>query len=154
MEKQNLWQFIKFTLFSLSAGVIQLGSYALLDMALKDWRWFYSIKPDFFFETPDAYRHAVAYFISLVLSVVWNFTFNRRFTFKSAANIPIAMLKVAGFYLVFTPLSLWLGGLAVDAGVNNFLVEILTMTSNLILEYLYCKFVVYRGKENTREQKA
>jgi len=154
MEKQNLWQFIKFTLFSLSAGVIQLGSYALLDMALKDWQWFYSIKPDFFFETPDAYRHAVAYFISLVLSVVWNFTFNRRFTFKSAANIPIAMLKVAGFYLVFTPLSLWLGGLAVDAGVNNFLVEILTMASNLILEYFYCKFVVYRGKENTREQKA
>ena len=153
MEKQNLWQFIKFTLFSLSAGVIQIGSYTLLDLALKNQQWFYDMKPDFFFETGDAYRHAVAYFISLALSVVWNFTFNRRFTFNSAANIPVAMMKVAGFYLVFTPLSLWLGGLAVDAGVNNFLVEILTLTCNLILEYFFCKFVVYRGKENTREAK-
>ncbi len=151
MEKKNLWQFIKFALFSISAGVIQIGSYTLLDLLLKEQQWFYDIKPDFLFETPDAYRHAVAYLISLILSVVWNFTFNRRFTFNSAANIPVAMLKVAGFYLVFTPLSLWLGGLAVDAGVNNYLVEFLTMVSNLILEFFFCKFVVYRGQENTRE---
>lgn len=153
MEKKNIWQFIKFALFSISAGVIQLGSYAVLDALLKDCRWFYEIKPDFMFETPAAYRHAVAYLISLVLSVVWNFTFNRRFTFNSAANIPVAMLKVAGFYLVFTPLTMWLGGIAVDAGINNFLVELLTMASNLILEFFFCKFVVYRGQENTREAK-
>lgn len=153
MEKKNLWQFIKFTLFSISAGVIQIGSYTLLFELLKDQSWFLKTQLSLF-DTPKAYVHAVAYLISLVLSVVWNFTFNRRFTFNSAANIPVAMLKVAGFYLVFTPLSLWLSGLAVDAGVNNFLVEILTMASNLVLEYFFCKFVVYRGQENTREAKS
>ncbi|MBR3594121.1 MAG: GtrA family protein [Clostridia bacterium] len=148
MKKSNVWQFIKFTLFSISAGVIQIGSYTLLYELLKGQEWFLNTRfsP---FSTDEAYLHAVAYLISLVLSVLWNFTFNRRFTFKSAANVPVAMLKVAAFYLVFTPLTLWLGPLAVAAGVNNYIVELLTMLSNLILEYLFCKFVVYRGKENT-----
>jgi putative flippase GtrA len=85
-----------------------------------------------------------------VLSVLWNFTLNRRYTFQSAANIPIAMLKVFGFYLVFTPVTLLLGQWVVNLGVNNYIVEGATMLSNLVLEYLFCKFVVYRGQENTR----
>lgn len=135
MEKKNksLWQAVKFTLFSVSAGIIQVGSFALLELFIKTY-W-------------------VAYLISLTLSVLWNFTLNRRYTFKSAANIPIAMAKVAGFYLVFTPLSTWLGHLAENAGVHDFLILAVTMIANFVLEFLFCKFVVYRGQEDTLETK-
>lgn len=128
-EKKSLWQAVKFTLFSISAGVIQIGSFALLEIFIKDY-W-------------------IAYLISLVLSILWNFTLNRRYTFKSAANVPVAMAKVFGFYLVFTPLSTYLGNVAEGYGVNDFLILIVTMLANFVLEFLFCKLVVYRGKEDT-----
>lgn len=132
MKNKSVLQAIKFTLFSLSAGIIQIASFTLLNelCRLKYWP---------------------AYLTALILSVLWNFTLNRRYTFKSAANVPIAMMKVAGFYLVFTPLSTWLGAVAEGRGVNEYIVLILTMLSNFILEFLFCKFVVYRGKEDTRK---
>ena len=130
-EKKSLWQAVKFTLFSLSAGVIQIGSFALLEVFIQDY-W-------------------IPYLISLVLSILWNFTLNRRYTFKSAANVPIAMAKLFGFYLVFTPLSTWLGHLAEGAGWNDFLVLALTMICNFVLEYLYQRFVVYRGAIDTND---
>ena len=74
---------------------------------------------------------------------------NRRYTFKSAANVPVAMAKVFGFYLVFTPLSTYLGNLAEGAGVNDFIILIVTMLANFVLEFLFCKLVVYRGQEDT-----
>lgn len=128
-NKSDLIQAVKFGLFSISAGVIQLGSFALIELFVQDY-W-------------------IPYLISLVLSILWNFTLNRRYTFKSAANVPVAMAKVFLFYLVFTPLSTYLGNLAESMGVDDFLILIVTMLSNFILEYLYCKFAVYRGKENT-----
>ena len=128
-EKKSLWQAVKFTLFSISAGVIQIGSFARLEIFIKDY-W-------------------IPYLVSLVLSILWNFTLNRRYTFKSAANVPAAMAKVFGFYLVFTPLSTYLGDLAEGYGVNDFLILIVTMLANFVLEFLFCKFVVYRGKEDT-----
>ena len=128
-DKKQLRQAVKFTLFSVSAGVIQIGSFALLEVFNKDY-W-------------------IPYLISLVLSILWNFTLNRRYTFKSAANVPVAMAKVFGFYLVFTPLSTYLGNLAEGAGVNDFIILIITMLANFVLEFLFCKFVVYRGKEDT-----
>ena len=128
-DKKQLWQAVKFTLFSVSADVIQIGSFALLEIFIKDY-W-------------------IPYLISLVLSILWNFTLNRKYTFKSAANVPVAMAKVFGFYLVFTPLSTWLGNLAEGRGANDFLILAVTMLSNFVLEFLFCKFVVYRGKENT-----
>lgn len=132
MNQKNVWQAVKFTLFSISAGVIQIGTFTILNEI---------------FKIDDKY--GVTYFISLVLSIIWNFTFNRKYTFKSATNIPVAMAKVFGFYLVFTPLSIWLGELAVDSNVNDYLVLGITMLSNFVLEFLFCKFVVYRGQENT-----
>lgn len=128
-NNKQLWQAVKFTLFSVSAGVIQIGSFALLELFVKDY-W-------------------IPYLISLVLSILWNFTLNRRYTFKSAANVPIAMAKVFGFYLVFTPLSTYLGDLAESYGVNDFIILIVTMLTNFVLEFLFCKYVVYRGKEDT-----
>ena len=131
-KKQQVWQAVKFALFSASAGIIQVASFALFN-ELFHWQYW------------------PAYLTSLVLSVLWNFTLNRRYTFQSAANIPVAMAKVFGFYLVFTPLSTWLGHLAEGSGVNEYIVLGVTMLSNFALEYLFCKFVVYRGQENTRK---
>ena len=128
-DKAQALQALKFTAFSLSAGIIQIGSFAILEIFIKDY-W-------------------IPYLISLVFSILWNFTLNRRFTFKSAANVPVAMAKVFGFYLVFTPLSTWLGNFAEAHGGNDFLILIITMLANFVLEYLFCKLVVYRGQENT-----
>jgi putative flippase GtrA len=128
-NKKQMWQAIKFTLFSISAGIVQIASFAVLEIFIKNY-W-------------------IPYLISLLLSILWNFTMNRKFTFKSAANVPIAMAKVLGFYLVFTPLSTWLGNLAEQGGVHDFLILGITMISNFVLEFLFCKFVVYRGQENT-----
>ena len=132
-NKKQLWQAIKFTLFSVSAGVIQVGSFALLEIFIQDY-W-------------------IPYLISLVLSILWNFTLNRRYTFKSAANVSVAMAKVFGFYLVFTPLSTWLGHIAEGAGINEYAVLGVTMFANFVTEYLFCKFVVFRGQENTLDTK-
>ena len=127
---QSVVQAVKFTLFSISAGVIQVASFALLELFTRDY-W-------------------IAYLVSLTLSILWNFTLNRRYTFQSAANVPVAMAKVFGFYLVFTPLSTWLGHVAEGKGVHDFLILAVTMACNFVLEFLFCKFVVYRGQENTR----
>lgn len=129
-NKKNLLQAIKFTLFSASAGIIQIVSFAILGIFIHSY-W-------------------ITYLTSLVLSILWNFTLNRRYTFKSAANVPVAMAKVFCFYLVFTPVSTYLGNQAEQMGINDFIVLIVTMLCNFVLEFLYCKFVVYRGQEDTR----
>ncbi|MBQ1982914.1 MAG: GtrA family protein [Clostridia bacterium] len=128
-DKKEFLQALKFTMFSISAGAVQIGSFALLEIFIKDY-W-------------------IPYLVSLVLSIVWNFTLNRKYTFKSAANVPIAMAKVFGFYLVFTPLSTYLGNMAEGSGANDFVILIVTMLANFVLEFLFCKFVVYRGMEDT-----
>ena len=128
-KKKQVLQVVKFTLFSISAGIIQVGSFALLEIFIKTY-W-------------------IPYLTSLLLSIVWNFTLNRKFTFKAAVNVPVAMAQVLGFYLVFTPLSTWLGDLAEGAGWQDFLILAITMLANFVLEFLFCKFVVFRGQEDT-----
>lgn len=132
-KKQNIMQAVKFTLFSISAGVIQIGIFTLLNevFGLQEW----------------AFTHLPA----LICSVLWNFTFNRRYTFKSATNVPIAMAKVALFYLAFTPASYFGGKALLALGWNNYLVEGLMMITNFITEFLYCKFFVYRNNMNTND---
>ena len=121
---------IKFTIISISAGLIQIGTFSLM-YELMHWDYW------------------VSYLISLLLSIIWNFTINRKITFKSANNVKIAMLLVLAFYAVFTPVSTYLGHLATENGAEGFLVEILTMLSNFILEFLYTRFVVYRNSCDT-----
>jgi len=133
-DKKSLWQALKYALFSISAGVIQEVSFILLyNVIFKE----------------DLYD--LCYLVSLILSIVWNFTLNRKYTFQSANNIVVAMLKVAGFYLVFTPLSTWLGQMVVNAGWNGNLVQILTMLANFVLEFLYQRYVVYRNSVDTND---
>ena len=140
MKNSNAIQAVKFALFSASAGIIQVASFTLLnELVLPN----INIQNEKLMEILSA-EYGVCYLIALILSVLWNFTFNRRFTFKSAANIPIAMAKVFGFYLVFTPVSTWLGNMATGKGINEYIVLGVTMLSNMVLEYLFCKFVVYK----------
>lgn len=134
MKKEPVFQMIKFTLFSISAGIVQVVSFAI-------------------FNELFAWRYWPAYLTSLILSIIWNFTFNRRYTFKSAANIPIAMTKLLGFYAVFTPLLTWLGHLAETAKINDYIILAVTMLSNFVLEFLFSKFVMYKNQENTRIEK-
>ena len=117
---------VKFLLFSTGAGVIQAISFDILNEWAKTGYWF-------------------SYLVALTLSVLFNFTLNRKFTFKAANNVPIAMLKVALFYLVFTPLSTWGGAYFEAKGINEYLVLAVTMLSNLVLEFLYTKYFVYHN---------
>jgi putative flippase GtrA len=127
-SKKELLRTVKFVLFSISAGVIQIASCALLNEVLHLTYW-------------------IAYLIALCLSVLWNFTLNRKFTFQSAANVPIAMLKVAGFYLVFTPLSTWWSAALTEPSYgimwNEYVVLAGTMIINFVTEYLFQRFVVF-----------
>ena len=132
-NKRELWRVIKFILFSASAGIIEIVSFTLLT-ELTSWPYW------------------PCYLIALVLSVLWNFTLNRRFTFRSANNVPLAMLKVAAYYAVFTPLSTWLGNyLAETLGWNEYLVTVINMLLNFVTEFLYDTFVVFRGSIDTND---
>lgn len=137
MNKKELLRTIKFTLFSISAGIIEIVTFTILDKFTKLDYW-------------------ACYLIALILSVVWNFTLNREYTFKSTNNIPIAMLKVGLFYLLFTPTSTILGNYLVNnLKWNEYLVTGLNMLCNFVLEYLYDKYYVFKGTIDSKikEQK-
>ena len=138
MKDKTKWKetlrVLKFVGFSISAGVIEILSFTLLDQ-FTGWRYW------------------PKYLIALVLSVLWNFTLNRKFTFQSANNVPKAMLLVALFYLVFTPTTTVLGDfLAERVGWNEYLVTGLNMALNLSTEYLYDRVVVFRGTIDTNDR--
>ncbi len=130
-HNKEFWRTVKFALFSVSAGVIEIASFTLLNELIGCPYW-------------------ISYLVALILSVVWNFTLNRRYTFKSANNVPLAMLKVAGYYCVFTPVST-LGGnyLAGTLLWNEYLVTGISMAVNLVTEYLFDKHVVFRNALDT-----
>ena len=123
----------KFVLFSLSAGIIEILSFALCNTAFSLDPW-------------------ISQLVSQILSVLWNFTFNRRFTFQSAGNVPVAMGKVALFYVFFTPATTWLTRQWTEVWLwNEYLIKGLTMGSNLVLEFLYQKYYVFRDTMDTND---
>ena len=133
-RKKEVVRSLKFLLFSISAGVIELAAFSLLN-ELTSWSYW------------------PCYLVALALSVLWNFTLNRRYTFQSANNVPRAMALVFAFYCVFTPLSTFLGSFLADTlGWNEYLVTILNMAANFILEYLYDRLVVFRGSIDTNSR--
>ena len=134
MKNKELIRTIKFVLFSASAGIIETLAMILCEEVIK---------------IPG---HYVCYTIALVLSVLWNFTFNRRFTFQSTANVPRAMLLVFLFYVPFAPFSIWLEHILADVnGWNEYVVLAINMILNLALEYLWDNFVVYRDSKDTND---
>lgn len=131
MRRKELLRSLKFLLFSISAGIIEMGAFSLLNELTKWSYW-------------------PCYLIALTLSVLWNFTLNRRYTFQSANNIPRAMALVLAFYLVFTPLSTWLGNFLADGlKWNEYLVTAINMIANFVLEFLYDRFIVFRDSLDT-----
>lgn len=130
MDRRELLRAVKFTLFSISAGVIEIISFSLLTEL-------------------TAFPYWPCYLIALVLSVLWNFTFNRCYTFRSAGNVPKAMALVAAYYCVFTPLSTLGGNVLANLGWNEYLVTGLNMVVNFVTEFLYDKYVVFRGTVDT-----
>ena len=125
MKKEAI-RTMKFILFSASAGIIQVVSFTLMEELFHITHW-------------------ISYLVSLVLSVLWNFTLNRKFTFHSANNVPVAMMKVALFYLIFTPLSTWWTAVLTGEGIgrNEYVVLIGTMLVNFVTEYIYDRFIVF-----------
>lgn len=136
MAKENklkeVFRVIKFVIVSASAGIIQAGSFTLLNEVFKCSYW-------------------VAYLPSLLLSVLWNFTINRKITFKATGNVKVAMLLVLAFYVVFTPVSTILGNIAAENQINEYIILAVTMISNLVLEFLYTRYFVYRNTCDTAE---
>lgn len=132
-KKQSIIQMIKFTFFSISAGLIQIITFTLMTELTKLPYW-------------------PCYVTALILSVLFNFTVNRKFTFKSAKNIPLAMMQIACYYLVFTPLSTWWGNALTSINVNEYIVLIGTMLINFITEFLYSRLVIYRKSMYTNKE--
>ena len=142
-KRREIFRAVKYTLFAASAGIIEFGSFTLLTLI-----------PDL---NPEL-NHSIYWIpalISLVFSVIWNFTFNRRYTFQSANNIPVAMLKVLAYYVVFAPLSIWLAQMYLIDTLewNEFLVKAIVMLVNFITEFLYQRFFVFRDSLDTRVKK-
>ncbi|MBO5039519.1 MAG: GtrA family protein [Clostridia bacterium] len=135
-KKKELIRTVKFVLFSASAAVIELASYAIFFDLIHFEEW-------------------LAHLLSLILSVLWNFTLNRKFTFCSANNVPIAMLKVAGFYLLFTPLSTWWTAVLTGpkVGWNAYVVLVMTMLINFVTEYLFDRFFVFGKSIDSAKKK-
>ena len=131
MDRKEILRSLKFLLFSLSAGIIEIGAFSLLNEL-------------------TAWSYWPCYLIALALSVLWNFTLNRRYTFQSASNVPKAMALVFGFYCVFTPLSTLLANyLAEGLRWKEYLVTAINMIANFVLEFLYDRFVVFRDSLDT-----
>jgi len=133
-DKKELLRKIKFTLFSISAGVIEIGLFTILDEFTKLPYW-------------------VCYLTALVASVIWNFTLNREYTFKSTVNVPLAMFKVGVFYAMFTPVSTMVGHFLVMYGWNEYIVTGINMAFNFVLEYLYDKYIVFKDTIDTKIKK-
>lgn len=134
IKNESTTQMIKFLLFSISAGIIQVITFTVL------------------FEL-GGFIYWPAYLIALIFSVIWNFTLNRKFTFKSAANVPIAMTKIAIYYAIFTPMSTWWGDALTSINYNEYLILFLTMITNLISEFFVTKYIVYKNQINTAVDK-
>ncbi len=135
MKVDEIIRTAKFTIFSISAGVIEIVLFELFDKYTSLSYW-------------------PCYLIALIASVIWNFTLNRNYTFKSASNVPVAMFKVFCFYAVFTPVSTILGNyLAEDLGWDGTIVTLINMLCNFVLEYLYDRFYVFKDSIDSKEHK-
>ena len=66
------------------------------------------------------------------------------------------LMKVAVFYLIFTPLSTWWTAVFTSetVGWNEYLVLAGTMAINFVTEYIYDRFVVFgKSIDSAREKK-
>lgn len=130
--KETVIQIAKFVFFAMGSGIIQTVVFTLLNEKLNLDYW-------------------QSYLPAIILSVLYGFTVNRRYTFKSANNVPVAMAKLAFYYCIFIPTSTYLGDLAEGAGVNEYIVLVVTMLSNLVTAFLVNRFWIYKDSMNTNK---
>lgn len=151
-KKDNLIMALKYLICTAGAGIIQFVSFAILNSVLH-----FDRLPIFLRLFPSAavqeLKYGPSYFVALALSVLFNFTANRKYTFRSANNVPKAMLQVLGYYLVFTPLSIWWGEALAQRGLNEYAILIPTMLINMVTEFLFCRYIVFGDSINTAVKK-
>ena len=131
-KNKELTRVGKFLLFSVGAAALQIGSFTLLEEVLH-------------------FAHWLSYLLSLMLTIIWMFILNRKFTFHSNGNIPVAMLKTLAYYAVFTPLSTWWTAVLTgpNVGWNEYLVLAVTMVINCSSEYIFDRLVVFGDSLDT-----
>ena len=122
---------LKYVFFAAGAGIIQVAVFTLLNEVVHLEYW-------------------LSYLVALACSVLFNFTLNRKYTFKAANNVPLAMTLAFLFYLPFAPYSTWLEHYLTGKAWNEYLVLLVNMVQNLILEFLWYQFVVFR--KNNKEK--
>jgi putative flippase GtrA len=136
---QEVVKFFRFVGFEISAGVVQIVVFTILHEGFGCVRW------------------AASYLPALIASVLWSFTANQKFTFKSVSNIPIAMCKVTLYYVIFTPASTWWGDAlnqtawGINATAQDYIVLGGTMIVNFATEFMVYRFWVYRKSINTSD---
>ena len=149
IEKKEVLRTVKYALVAASAGIIQIGVFTLLNEVVFKQKYYW-----------------LSFFIALFMSVLWNFTINRRYTFKSASNVPKAMLLVLAYYAVYTPFSIFFEDYLTDQHLikqlfdavpkhrpewNEYLVTAINMIINFVTEFLFQRFVVFKNSIDTNE---
>jgi len=122
-DHKSTKQALKFMFFLIIAEIIQAALFTLFSEIF----------------LLDAWK---CHLISQIFSVFLLFFLNHHYTFKASERLFTALLLTAVFYLFFTPLStLYVREMA--ARHNRYLVELSILLINLVLEFLYSKYLVY-----------
>lgn len=151
IKNKEFLRTLKYALIAVSAGVIQFVSSTVLKLIL-DATGLAGQRMHFITDTETT--AFISETVGLVLSVLWNCTFNRKYTFKAANNIPVAMCLALVFYVPFYPFQIWYmatvqNGLA-NIGIWGFIISLITcMIINGVLEFLWQRFVVFRKSLDT-----
>jgi len=135
---KEFWRTVKYFLIAASAGLIQFGVCSIFDEVI--------------YARFDHAYYMVFYFVALVLSVLWNFTINRSVTFKSVGNVPKAMLKVLGYYVVYTPLSLLFAKYGQGWGIPEMVITVINILINGVTEYLFMRLFVFKKEIDSRNE--
>ena len=163
-KNSSVWQAVKYFLCAASAGLIQFVTFTILSTVFDKTGVTASMGKMWFFGEMDKSLFT-ATTIALGLSIIWNFTLNRKFTFKAANNVPLAMGLAFLFYVPFYPFQTWYVG-AVTGAIRDaigqpeatwpsIIAEGTVMLINGILEFCWQKFVVFRmpkGKDVMPEE--
>lgn len=151
-KRKGVVQFIKYALCAASAGIIQIVLFSILQTVLpKDMGNIHFIVEDMQLGT------FIATTVALCASILWNFTFNRKFTFKDAGNVPLAMFLAFLFYVPFYPFQTWyvhtiktLLSHHINVDGAGIIAEASVMAINFALEFIWQKFVVFRKPKDKK----
>lgn len=163
-RKKKAKRFLKYAIIAISGGLIQLTAYIILSDAIKldkhvSFDAIYQKQPwltEIFYDPDTGKTYGLSYFIAVSLSVIWNFTFNRKYTFKSASNVPKAMLLFVLYYAFSIPFNCWaivqLNKLVVFP-LSDKVILICIMLANGLPAFFYQRYVVFGRSLDTKHKK-